>query len=887
MFRLTFPLLLSVLFVAQALAQRDVKDSLTALLNSGIQAEKRVDVLNELSYQYYDFNDSLAFEFANQALTEATKINYLKGVKFAYTMIGLGYASKSMYQWAILNYRRSDALKAEGTDGISVYNLTLLGNTYRDQAMFDSATAMYRLALKNFGKSEAHHKATLYKNFAITYIRLWRNQEGLNYLDSASSILEDYPDVYAQLDIWATYGQVYQNLLQFDKSSEYFTRMCTAAQNLDDYFHQIKCLIRKAHLDYRKGKLPSALMSGLEALKLVEVYDFPPQHVEALIQVGLIYTRLSQYDLANNYLFQALKIAEQNNLVIEKAEIYNNMAWIQKDQGNYNLGLEYADKSQVIYEKVGSRYGIASCHGVRGLIFYLQKRYKESLAEHEKTKQIRIEIGHTEGVAASIFNMSLVYYDLKDFDKALSLQKEAIVIEEGIDNIYSISISYNQLASLLIKMKRLDEAEQYLKRSRTLALQTDAKLLLRNNAGFFADLYEAKQDYKQALEFRKIYQKLNDSIYSESSAGKLAEMQALYQLEKKNQEIKLLNNEKALHESQIEVQEASLRFQFLIITSVTVSLVLISLVLYVTYRNSKRMHRLNREISEQNEEIQAQSEELAESNQALTRLNSEVIEKSEEIQAQSEELTEANQTISQINRNLEEKVEERTTELKQAYKELDTFFYRSSHDFRRPLTTFMGLAEVAKITIKDPNALELFSKVNDTAHNLDKMLMKLQSISDVGGQELVYKEVFLKEIFDTVCDSFRESLQRKNIKTFCEIELKDAFYSYPALLRIVIENLIENSIFFSGATDPTIRFKAYSSGGEIIMEVHDNGEGIAPEYQDRMFEMYFRANERSKGNGLGLYIVKKAVDKLGGIISVSSELHRGTSFSIRFSGKKI
>src|SRR6185436_21038790 len=104
----------------------------------------------------------------------------------------------------------------------------------------------------------------------------------------------------------------------------------------------------------------------------------------------------------------------------------------------------------------------------------------------------------------------------------------------------------------------------YLKKSRALALQTNARLLLRNNAGFFSDLYEAKKDYKKALDFKKIYQALNDSIYSESSAGKLAEMQALYQLEKKNQEIKILNNEKALHESQLEVQETRLRFQLLI-----------------------------------------------------------------------------------------------------------------------------------------------------------------------------------------------------------------------------------------------------------------------------------------------------------------------------------
>lgn len=887
MFRLTCFLIFSVFFIAQAVAQREVKDSLASLLKSGISGEQKVDVLNQLAYQYYDFNDSIAYEFANQALTEALKINYPKGIKYAYTMVGLGYASKSMHSWAILNYRKSNAIKAPGADGISVYNLMLLGNTYRDQAMFDSAQATYRLAIRNFGNGEKHHLATLYKNYAQVHLRLWQNQLALKYIDSAAAIIANYPDTYSQLDIWATYGQIYQNLLQFDKSRDNYAKMCDAAQKLEDYFHQIKCLIRKSQLEYQTGSYPKALEYGLQALKLGERYNYPPQRVDVLINVADIYSQLSQFDLANKYLYEALKMAEQNNLALERAQIFIDMSWIYKDQGSYNLALEYANQSLSIYKKAGSLYGVARVHNVRGLIFYLQKKYSESIAEHQIAKQIRMEIQHPEGIAASLFNMSLVYVDLKDYDKALDLQKQAIDIEEQIGNSYNISISYNYLANLLILKGKLAEAEQYLKRSRALAFRTNAKLLMRNNAGFFAELYEAKGEYKKALEFRKRYQSLNDTIYSETRAGKLAEMQALYQLEKKDQEIKLLSNEKALNESKLEVQKSRLQFQRAVIAAATIGIVLLSLVAFIVYRNAKRIRKLNEAILEQNEEIQAQSEELSESNQALSTLNAEVIEKNEEIQAQSEELTEANQTISQINKSLEDKVEERTTELKQAYKELDTFFYRSSHDFRRPLTTFMGLAEVAKITIKDPNALELFSKVNDTAHYLDKMLVKLQSISDVGGQELVYKEVFLKEIFDTVCDAFRDLLQRKNVKTFCEIELKETFYSYPALLRIIIENLVENSIFFSGPSEPIIRFKAYSSGGEVVIEVHDNGEGIPEEYQERMFEMYFRANERSKGNGLGLYIVKKAVDKLGGVISVSSVLHQGTSFSIRLSGKHI
>jgi signal transduction histidine kinase len=294
------------------------------------------------------------------------------------------------------------------------------------------------------------------------------------------------------------------------------------------------------------------------------------------------------------------------------------------------------------------------------------------------------------------------------------------------------------------------------------------------------------------------------------------------------------------------------------------------------------LSRLNREIFEQKEEIQAQSEELSGANRALVRLNMELTEKTEEIQAQSEELRETNEMIVEINRDLDLSVTKRTAQLKEAYKELDTFFYRSSHDFRRPLTTFMGLAEVAKITVKDKTALELFDKVKETARSLDKMLVKLQSISDVGAQELVYKEVLVEELFHTVCKGFRDELDHRGIITTCVVSLPEAFVSYPAMIRIILENLVENSIQFATPYKPHITLRAYQAGTDCIIEAEDNGQGIQKDLGDRIFDMYFRGSERSKGNGLGLYIVKKAVEKLKGTIRADTTVVAGAKFILTF-----
>ena len=229
---------------------------------------------------------------------------------------------------------------------------------------------------------------------------------------------------------------------------------------------------------------------------------------------------------------------------------------------------------------------------------------------------------------------------------------------------------------------------------------------------------------------------------------------------------------------------------------------------------------------------------------------------------------------------MKQKIGARTLDLRQAYKELDTFFYRSSHDFRRPITTFLGLAEVAKITVKDPNALELFSKVKETATNLDKMLVKLQSISDVGTQQLVYKEVMLKEIVDSVLDGFKNDIAQGNLKVTTSIDLSVSFSSYPAMIRIIIENLVENSIAFASMLDPYIDISAYTMSDNVVIKVQDNGQGIDPALQEKVFDMYFRGNERSKGNGLGLYIVKKAVEKLSGAIELTSSIGGGSTFRI-------
>ena len=101
------------------------------------------------------------------------------------------------------------------------------------------------------------------------------------------------------------------------------------------------------------------------------------------------------------------------------------------------------------------------------------------------------------------------------------------------------------------------------------------------------------------------------------------------------------------------------------------------------------------------------------------------------------------------------------------------------------------------------------------------------------------------------------------------------------MVKIILENLVENAVRFCSPHEADIPVKINQESHDVLIEISDNGQGIDNELEERIFDMYFRGNERSKGNGLGLYIVKKAIEKLNGSITWSSKQYAGTTFIVR------
>lgn len=306
-----------------------------------------------------------------------------------------------------------------------------------------------------------------------------------------------------------------------------------------------------------------------------------------------------------------------------------------------------------------------------------------------------------------------------------------------------------------------------------------------------------------------------------------------------------------------------------------ISVVLFVLALIHTRTNFlfKQKRKLEHLVKERTQLIQAKNEEIKDKNEKLERANEQVLSVNEQLQ--------------RVNANLEKLVEDRTEELKftlekliETDKGLDTFLYRSSHDLRGPITSLLGLAGVAKIQNQQGELDPYFRSMEDTAGRMLRLLKRLNDTAALfrakRKTEIINVEGFVQSILT--------QLGNPDISNHIRIEIENHIGEFITgdrmLLNNIIVNLMENSIVFREENNPFVKCALYYEN-DLVIQVTDNGIGISREVRDRIFDMFYRGSERSIGNGLGLFMVKKTLEILDGSIHIESEPGKLTMFIVR------
>jgi signal transduction histidine kinase len=248
------------------------------------------------------------------------------------------------------------------------------------------------------------------------------------------------------------------------------------------------------------------------------------------------------------------------------------------------------------------------------------------------------------------------------------------------------------------------------------------------------------------------------------------------------------------------------------------------------------------------------------------------------------QLQEKEQLKDRLNRMLEEKVLERTKELEDKNKQLDSLIYKSSHDLKGPLKSIIGLTTVGKMDVKDPAAREYFDHILLSTKRLDRVLADLLDITKVNENKLKHERVDFSHIIKEIIMSFENIEGFKDMKINIDIQQEKDFYGDEKMLYSVFQNMIENAFKYRDPTKnpPMLDISIISDKQKTKIEFKDNGLGIDAELKDKVFDMFFKANEQSSGTGLGLYLVKLSIQKMGGHLYLQTAKGEGSLFTIVF-----
>lgn len=212
--------------------------------------------------------------------------------------------------------------------------------------------------------------------------------------------------------------------------------------------------------------------------------------------------------------------------------------------------------------------------------------------------------------------------------------------------------------------------------------------------------------------------------------------------------------------------------------------------------------------------------------------------------------------------------------------ELDRFVYSASHDLRSPITSLQGLIEITQMEDNILQIKDYLKLMHQSLTKQDQFISDIIDYSKNKRKKIIVEPLSLRELFDEAIAQLMHIENASKITITKELEV-DYIESDSLRLKIIISNLLSNAIKYADNNKQEMYISIKTSFDENAhkIEVTDNGIGIKEEYKESIFEMYFGTN-KNKGSGLGLYIVKEAVENIRGNISVSSQSTIGSKFTV-------
>lgn len=607
-----------------------------------------------------------------------------------------------------------------------------------------------------------------------------------------------------------------------------------------------------------------------------------------LIEIGYYYKYKSAYQEALNNFNRSLLISERIGELRLLSAAYTGLGSVYHELSLYDKALDYHSKSLAIKEETEDKSALGVSYNNIGLIYYKIDDPEKALEYYLKSLNYKLELGDTAHCIVNYINMGLAYSELPDrlskenskesFRQAVRLSKKYdnpqrigyaynglatvfaeqfiydsakyylnISIEESIKKDYRKleSSNYYLLAKIAFQEKQYNLAINYLSRSQVLLAKLNDKNRIKNNYRLYSDIFEAKNMMDSAFYYQKKFSVMKDSIFNEELADKMANVQ-IATLEEQSQ--------RTIASKDDQISKNKLFVLFLLsILALSIALIV------VIFRNYANINKINKQLSESKSEVEAQKENLEKKNRQLA-------EAQVTIQKQNDKL-------KNINYDLDRKVNERTIELdksnhelEKAVKDLDQFIYKTSHDLRGPIATMQGIINLGVMDSKDKKAKEYFTTLHNVSNNLNNVLFRLIEVHETYQKKPILQNLDpMREIIETTNRVSQFSIET-DITIMTELQANGQWNSDKVLFNMIVENMLRSAMLYKDRGDSMIKVKSEYVDKKLRIHFEDNGFGIQPGDEDKVFNIFFKGSPRPGGTGLEIYTAKIAVEKLGGEI---------------------
>jgi tetratricopeptide (TPR) repeat protein len=509
-----------------------------------------------------------------------------------------------------------------------------------------------------------------------------------------------------------------------------------------------------------------ALIYYQQALQILEGTNDTRRIGTCLLNLGNTFRTLGNYVRASECYQRGLKLRQEAKDRAGMVTFLNNLGSSYRSQGDLALALDYYLRSLKLSQAMGQAQAEAVTLNNLGNLYKEQGNLVAALDQYNQSLALARKRGLEPVVAANLNNLGELYYQQGDYDRALAHFEESLKMKRAQNDRRGMAYSLNGLAEVYQKREEYELSAQFGQQALALARQIKAPAEVAMASRTLYQTYRLKADHAKALEYLELNKQVNDSLFSLDKAAKIASLENTAELERKQREIALLNqNQAALQKDQalqaLEIERQ--RSARLAVEKRAEADRLLALARQA--KDQQQARELYAQAEQARLEAQREADKLQLSEARRVAENRAQLLELEKVQQESQVrqtiiywalasvlvvalfvvyaysgwrkalkakqlILEQKHEIQALNDNLEALVRERTRSLVARNQQLATYAHYNAHVLRQPVANILGLYHLYRLEPDHQQREAIFQRLNASVEELDKVVREIQRIVD-------------------------------------------------------------------------------------------------------------------------------------------------------------